>query len=258
MKEQLINKIENKPGSEFKLSVGLVNGYYLSFLAAGVLMIIVKIDISADLKQGLFFILLWLIFGSIDLLKQAANREVISDVDKIQNIVHNYYDRVGDNNISSLSDRKFGTISINNRGDTINTITNKGTINTNTPSNYFDVIKTIEVIPDSLDPSKPGIKDILVELQSYVESDYALSLSEKEVILETIKSIAIEARVDPNNDDFTFIVESIQEIGKNPDFRLRVINALKSVSMTVVDLHAPNYIKALTAFIIGWKESERK
>jgi hypothetical protein len=48
---------DNKQESRFRLSVELINGYYLSFLAIGLLLIILRDDISSDLKQALFFIL---------------------------------------------------------------------------------------------------------------------------------------------------------------------------------------------------------
>jgi hypothetical protein len=62
----------------FNWSVGLVSGYYLSFLAIGLLYIIVKADVNGDLKQGLFFILMSLVFGSLNLLKSAANKDEIT------------------------------------------------------------------------------------------------------------------------------------------------------------------------------------
>jgi hypothetical protein len=65
---------DNKQESRFRLSVELINGYYLSFLAIGLLLIILRDDISIDLKQALFFILMVLIFGSIDLLKSAGSK----------------------------------------------------------------------------------------------------------------------------------------------------------------------------------------
>jgi hypothetical protein len=65
---------DNKQESRFRLSVELINGYYLSFLAIGLLLIILRDDISSDLKQALFFILMVLIFGSIDLLKSAGSK----------------------------------------------------------------------------------------------------------------------------------------------------------------------------------------
>jgi hypothetical protein len=54
----------------FNLPIELVNGYYLSFLAIGLLFVIIKNDLSSDLKQGLFFIEMSLIFGSLSLFKR--------------------------------------------------------------------------------------------------------------------------------------------------------------------------------------------
>ncbi len=155
MQDPIVQDTEKEP--RFKLSVQLVNGYYLSFLATGLLLIIVGNDISVDLKQGLFFILMVLIFGTLDLFKSAASNKENVDRNKQypQTVIYgNYYstNRVGDEVYNTSSQ-------------------NLTDIKMDTPSNYFDVLKTIEVVPDSLDPNQPGIKDVLIQLQSYVESD---------------------------------------------------------------------------------------
>lgn len=72
MQDTIDKNIKKEPKSI--LSVELINGYYLSFLAIGLLLIILRDDVSIDLKQALFFILMVLIFGSIDLLKSAASK----------------------------------------------------------------------------------------------------------------------------------------------------------------------------------------
>jgi hypothetical protein len=72
MQDPIDKNIEKE--SKFALSTELINAYYLSFLAIGLFLFILKNDISNDLKQGLFFILMALVFGSIDLFKSAANK----------------------------------------------------------------------------------------------------------------------------------------------------------------------------------------
>jgi hypothetical protein len=240
MKDTIYHDMKTETGLESKVSVDLINAYYLSFLAIGLLAIILKMDISEDLKQGLFFILLWLIFGCVDLFKSASKKEGSSDKNiKIpQTIVQgNYYDGVG--RIYNTSNRQ---------------VKDKLDI----PSNYFDVLKTIEIIPESSDPNKASIRDLLVELQSYVESDYSLSLTEKEAILEVLKSIAIEASTHPNNNDLEYVAESIEKIDRNLEFKSRVISALKSGAMAAVDYYTPSSVQILTAFIDGWKGAARK
>ncbi len=232
--------MKTETGLESKVPVDLINAYYLSFLAIGVLIIILKMDISGDLKQGLFFILLWLIFGCMDLFKSASTKEDSSDKDRkiTQTIIQgNYYDGVG--KIYSASDRQ---------------VADKLDI----PSNYFDVLKTIEIVPESSDPNKASIRDTLVELQSYVESDYSLSLTEKEAMLEVLKSIAIEASTHPNNNDLEYVAESIEKIDRNLEFKSKVISALKAGAMAAVDYYTPNSVQILTAFVDGWKGSARK
>jgi hypothetical protein len=72
MQDPIGKNIEKE--SKFVLSTEIINGYYLSFLAIGLFLVILRNDITNDLKQGLFFILMALVFGSIDLFKSAANK----------------------------------------------------------------------------------------------------------------------------------------------------------------------------------------
>lgn len=242
MKDTIYHNMKTETGLESKLSVDLINAYYLSFLAIGVLIIILKIDISGDLKQGLFFILLWLIFGCMDLLKSASKKEINSDKDsKIpQTIIQgDYYDGVGGRIYNNTSDRQ---------------VADKLDI----PSNYFDVLKTIEIVPESSDPNKASIRDTLIALKSYVESDYSLSLTEKEAILEVLKSIAIEANQHPNNKDLEYVAESIEKIDRNIEFKSKLISALKAGAMAAVDYYTPTSVQILTAFIDGWKGGARR
>ena len=147
MQDPIIQNIEKD--SKFKLSVELVNGYYLSFLSIGLLLIILRNDITPDIKQALFFILMILISGTLRFFMRAASKEDNMDENKQypQTIVHgNYYsgNRVGDA-VYNTSNQNVTDIKID------------------TPSNYFDVLKTIEVVPDSPDPNQPGIKDVLIQ-----------------------------------------------------------------------------------------------
>jgi hypothetical protein len=57
------------------LSIELFNGYYLSFLSIGLLLVILRNDITPDLKQALFFILMVLIAGTMRFFIRAASKE---------------------------------------------------------------------------------------------------------------------------------------------------------------------------------------
>ena len=243
MQDPIIQSSGQEP--KFKLSVELVNGYYLSFLATGLLFIILRNDISIDLKQGLFFILMALIFGSLDLFKSAASKEDNTDQNKQhpQTVIYgDYY------STNRVGDEVYNTSNQNVTG-----------IKMDTPSNYFDVLKTIEVVPDSLDPNQPGIKDVLIQLQSYVESDSILVVSEKKAIFELIKRMAIEAKLDPINHDLISVVESIQKIDRNSDFKARIVQALKAGAMLALDgqISQPS-IKIVMTAIKEWIEETRK
>lgn len=241
MQDPIIQNIEKD--SKFKLSIELVNGYYLSFLSIGLLLIILRNDINPDLKQALFFILMVLIAGTMRFFIRAASKEDDIDENKQypQTIVNgNYYYRVGDE-VYDTSNQ--------NRTD----------IKIDTSSNYFDVLKTIEVVPDSSEPNKPGIKDVLIQLQSYVESDSTLLVIEKEKIFELIKRMAIEAKADPTNNDSISVVESIQKIDRNSDFKARIVQALKDGAMLALDEQlSHSTITIVMAAIKRWMEETKK
>jgi hypothetical protein len=242
MQDPTIQSIEKD--SKLKLSIELVNGYYLSFLSIGLLLIILRNDITPDLKQALFFILMVLIAGTMRFFMRAASKEDNTDKNKQypQTIIYgNYYDR-GKHEVYNTSNQNVADIKMD------------------TPSNYFDVLKTIEVVPDSPEPNKPGIRDVLIQLQSYVESDSTLSVTEKEAIFELIKRMAIEAKADPINNDSISVVESIQKIDRNSDFKARIVQALKAASTSAVDEYLSDnpYIKIVEAVIKGWIEETKK
>jgi hypothetical protein len=243
MQDPIIQNIEKD--SRLKLSVELVNGYYLSFLSIGLLLIILRNDITPDLKQALFFILMILISGTLRFFMRAANKEDNIDENKQypQTIVNgNYYynKRVGDE-VYNTSNQ------------------NVADIRMDTPSNYFDVLKTIEVVPNSPEPNKPGIRDVLTKLQSYVESDSTLLVTEKVAILELIRRMAIQAKADPINNDLISVVESIQKIDRNSDFKARIVQALKDGAMLTLEAplaHSP--ITIVMAAIKLWMEETKK
>ncbi|AFY94506.1 hypothetical protein [Chamaesiphon minutus] len=242
MQDRINQNIEKK--SNLTPSIELINGYYLSFLAIGLSLVLLRNDLSSDLKQGLFFVLMALIFGSIDLFKSAANKEINAGEDKRYSkiVVHgDYYNRIGDEVYNTSNE-------------------NIADIKMDTPSNYFDVLKVIEVVPDSPNPNQPGIKDVLVQLHSYVESDSTLLVSEKEKIFELIKQMAIEAQADPINNYAISVIESIQKIDRNTDFKARIVRALKAGSMLAFDeyLSKNSSIKIVEAAIKGWMEETKQ
>lgn len=243
MQDPAIQNIEKD--SKFKLSIELINGYYLSFLSIGLLLIILRNDITPDLKQALFFVLMILIFGTLRFFIKAASKEdnVNENKQYPQTIVNgNYYynKRIGDE-VYNTSNQNVADIKMD------------------TPSNYFDVLKTIEIVPDSPEPNKPGIRDVLIQLQSYVESDSTLSLTEKEAILELIKQMAIQAKSDPINNDLISVVESIQKIDRNSDFKARIVQALKDGAMlTLEEPLARLPITIVMAAIELWMKETKK
>jgi hypothetical protein len=84
-------------------------------------------------------------------------------------------------------------------------------------------------------------------------------MSEKEAILELIKQMAIEAKSDPSNNDLMSVVESIQKIDRNSDFKSRIVNALKAGAMLALDqqFSRPS-MQIIIAAIAGWRDETKK
>jgi uncharacterized protein YjbI with pentapeptide repeats len=82
-----------------------------------------------------------------------------------------------------------------------------------------NVTNTINQLPDSLKPDKPGIKELLTELQSAIEADPNLSDEDKAEALEQVKAIA-EAGQKPEDG-------AMQKMAKN---------AMKFLKGTIADL----------------------
>jgi uncharacterized membrane protein YiaA len=76
MQEQIDRKLkDDNKESKNSFSQESIDGYFLGLIAIGLLSIIVfKNDITIDLKQGLFFVFLFLIFGAMDLFKSASKK----------------------------------------------------------------------------------------------------------------------------------------------------------------------------------------
>lgn len=82
-----------------------------------------------------------------------------------------------------------------------------------------NVTNTINQLPDSTEPDKPGIKELLTELQSAIEADTNLSDEDKAEALEQVKAIA-EAGQKPEDG-------AMQKMAKN---------AMKFLKGTIADL----------------------
>ena len=71
--------------------------------------------------------------------------------------------------------------------------------------------------------------------------------------------MAIEAKLDPINHDLISVVESIQKIDRNSDFKSRIVQALKAGAMLALDgqISQPS-IKIVMTAIKEWIEETRK
>ena len=91
-----------------------------------------------------------------------------------------------DNKVENKNMTNSNDASRNFRND--GTLTNSGTINLGEISGT--VTNTINELPKSSEPEKPGIKELLTQLQTTIEADKNLSEEDKAEALEQVKALA--------------------------------------------------------------------
>lgn len=182
----------------------------------------IRSDISSDTQQSLFVILLILILAAINIFGNIINKDFIRDNQIAKSIVNVYG---GDYQPS-----------------------NQTTLEFQTPRNYFDVLKTIEQIPVDIDRSHPGVQDVLLELQSYILTEPNLSVEKRQIAMDKIQEIAIEAIEHPDNLALAKLVKAMQKIEGNQELRSILIRCL----ITITDESALNSIsKAIDSWGTG-------
>jgi hypothetical protein len=181
-----------------------------------------RTEISSDIQQSLFAILVILILAAINIFGNIINKDSIRDHQIAESIVNVYG---GDYQQNSQS-----------------------TFELQRPANYFDVLKTIEQIPVDIDRSHPGVQDVLLELQSYILTEPNLSVEKRQIAMDKIQEIAIEAIEHPDNLALAKLVKAMQKIEGNHELRSILIRCL----ITVTDESALNSIsKAIDSWGTG-------
>jgi hypothetical protein len=157
-------------------------------------------EISSDIQQSLFAILVILILAAINIFSNIINKDSIRDNQIAESIVNVYGGGYQQNSQTTFELQR--------------------------PPNYFDVLKTIEQIPVDLDRSHPGIQDVLLELQSYILTELNLSVEKRQIAMDKIQEIAIEAIEHPDNSGLEKLVKSMQKIEGNQELRSLLIKCL--------------------------------
>jgi hypothetical protein len=175
-----------------------------------------RTEISSDIQQSLWAILVILILASINIFSNIINKDAIRDNQIAESIVNVYGGGYQQNS--------------------------QTTFELQTPPNYFDVLKIIEQVPVDIDRSHPGVQDVLLELQSYILTEPNLSGDKKQIAMEKIREIAIEAIDHPDNSALIKLVTEIQKIEGNQELRAILIrfltistdeSALQSISRAI-------------------------
>jgi hypothetical protein len=175
-----------------------------------------RTEISSDIQQSLWAILVILILASINIFSNIINKDAIRDNQITESIVNVYGGGYQQNS--------------------------QTTFELQTPPNYFDVLKIIEQVPVDIDRSHPGVQDVLLELQSYILTEPNLSGDKKQIAMEKIREIAIEAIDHPDNSALIKLVTEIQKIEGNQELRAILIrfltistdeSALQSISRAI-------------------------
>jgi hypothetical protein len=143
---------------------------------------------SNDVRQALFAILAVAILAAIKIFTNVIynNNEVYrkssnQDVGSIINLYGGTYNQGRNLDINS---------SIESRTQVHNNLDFK------VPENYFDVARTIEKVPIS---DLVGIREVLVRIHSYIETEPNLSVEQRKIALEKVKEIATQAISDPDD-----------------------------------------------------------
>lgn len=160
--------------------------------------------ISSDIQQSLFAILVILILAAINIFGNIINKDYIRDNQIAESIINVYG---GDYQKNSQT-----------------------TFELQTPSNYFDVLKTIEQIPVDIDRPNPGIQDVMLELQSYILTEPNLSVEKRQVAMGKIQEIAVEAIEHPDNLALKKFVKAMRKIEGNQELRSTLIKCLITIT----------------------------
>ncbi len=103
------------------------------------------------------------------------------------------------------------------------------------PDNYFDVLKTIEQVPPSESFDLVSIRQVLIRLHSYIETEPNLSVDQRKIALDKVKEIAIHTIANPDD----------QELRDMTMLMMKIDGISNVWSQIIVSLSTPSNISAL-------------
>jgi hypothetical protein len=182
--------------------------------------IVTRDTISVDVRQTLFAILAILIIAAINIfnavISKAFQEDLLGqDIDNV-NVCDGTYIK------NSL---------IENR-----TLTD-GKLDFKIPENYFDVVKIIEQVPSPEDSNHISIRDVLVRIQSYIETEPNFSVEKRKIALNRVKEIAIQAIASPGDTERKAFTTLMITVDNNSEIWSQIIAALTmNTSISAVTL----------------------
>jgi hypothetical protein len=173
---------------------------------------------SDDARQALFAILAIAILAAIKIFTNVTygnseiNRDPSNqDIESIVNLYGGTYHSGG-----HFENRT----SVENRTQVHNNLDFK------VPDNYFDVVKTIEQVPASEHSGIVSIREVLIRLHSYIETEPNLSVEQRKIALDKVKEIAIHAIANPYDKELQDVTLLMIEIDNMSDLWSQIIIAL--------------------------------
>jgi hypothetical protein len=167
--------------------------------------------ISAEIQQTLFAVLAILIVVAINIFNTVISLNQVNQ------------DKLLSQEIGSVVNIYGGKYQSNTSIENSTKI--NGAFDFQIPENYFDVVKTIEQIPTPEDHTNISVREVLIRLQSYIETDPSLTLEKRILALDRVKEIAIQAITSPNDIEIKELTTLIT-VDSNSEMWPQIVNAL--------------------------------
>jgi hypothetical protein len=167
--------------------------------------------ISAEIQQTLFAVLAILIVVAINIFNTVISLNKVNQ------------DKLLSQDIGSVVNVYGGKYQSNTSIENSTKI--NGAFDFKIPENYFDVVKTIEQIPTSEDHNNVSVREVLIRLQSYIETEPSLTLEKRKLALDRVKEIAIQAIAHPDDIEIKELTALIT-VDSGSEVWYQIINAL--------------------------------
>jgi hypothetical protein len=208
-----------KYSSEQINSTGILNRLVdISAIAGVTLIVLFTMEIAArettgnDVRQALFAILAIAVLAAIKIFTNViqSNNEV--------------YRELSNQDIGSIVNLYGGTYNHGRNVDINSSVESRTQVPDNSdlevPENYFDVVRTIEQVPIS---DIVGIREVLVRIHSYIETEPNLSVEQRKIALDKVKEIATQAISDPDDVELQAMTSFMTGINNRSEIWSQVI-----------------------------------